>query len=51
MLTIHITKGISETPDAAKAVFAKLRNISSAFDGIEAILKKHVSRRARACHC
>ena len=31
MLTIHITKGISETPDEALAVFAALTTLDSAF--------------------
>jgi hypothetical protein len=33
MLTIHITKGISETPDEAKAVFAELSNVSPSLSG------------------
>lgn len=39
MLSIHSKNGISKTPDAAKAVFAALCNISSAFDGIESIVE------------
>ena len=34
MLSVHIKDGISETPDAAKAVFAQLENISPVFDGL-----------------
>ena len=33
MLSIHITKGVSETPDAAKAVFAELNKISPSLSG------------------
>lgn len=39
MLSIHIKDGVSKTPDAAKAVFAQLRNTSAAFDGVEAIVE------------
>ena len=31
MLTLHITKGISETPDEALAVFAALKTLDPAF--------------------
>jgi len=34
MLSVHIKDGVSETPDAAKAVFAQLENISPVFDGL-----------------
>lgn len=34
MLSVHITEGVSKTPDAAKAVFEKLNNISPVFDGL-----------------
>ena len=37
MLSIHVKNGVSETPDAAKAVFAELRNVSPAFDGLESV--------------
>ncbi len=39
MLTIHITKGISETPDAAKAVFAELSNVSPTFAELQPVVE------------
>ena len=38
MLSAHITKGVSETPDAAKAVFAELSSISECFKGIDSVV-------------
>ncbi len=39
MLTVHITKGISETPDSAKAVFAKLSNVSPSFAELQPVVE------------
>ena len=39
MLSVHITKGISKTPDTAKAVFAELRNISPSFDELQPVVE------------
>ena len=33
MLSVHIKNGVSETPDAAKAVFAELSNVSPSLSG------------------
>ena len=38
MLSVHITKGVSETPDAAKAVFAELRNVSPSFAELQPVV-------------
>ena len=39
MLTIHITKGISETPDEAKAIFAELSKISPTFAELQPVVE------------
>ena len=39
MLTLHITKGISETPDEAKAVFAELSNVSPSFAELQPVVE------------
>ena len=39
MLSVHITKGVSETPDTAKAVFAELNKISPAFDELQPVVE------------
>ena len=38
MLSVHIKNGVSETPDAAKAVFAELSNVSPAFDELQPVV-------------
>ncbi len=39
MLTIHITKGISETPSEAKAIFAELSKISLTFAELQPVVE------------
>ncbi len=42
MLSVHITKGVSETPDSAKAVFAELNKISPAFDAADHLVVRRL---------